>query len=988
MERLIAVTLAVLFCCSIAAIVLWPTASAQAPPNMPQESSSGATNQIPSLSYLERHNFWQQNPAYTNGLGITTNEWFTLPDGRNIPIGEMYDPIGPTAYYNYFTFINGSQIVNDSRIISSLIQDNYIYPKINSLPSVGFTHDKWHSSSFGILWVKLWFVPQSPPTRKIFAYATLTSNADPKGLPVILEETSPGSRFLESISDIQFSSKQNTNYLDYHAVLHVNPQDTVTILFKFGGVTVSQTMPVNTNDTSLKAGMASGFGSGDPSLNPSTYGSNELTPNCGSLSPSGYNSYDGMCLAWETGGPLSITFNGATYTGPACGGVGQDPCPSGSTRDIYVVADAMAPASTYQLTPTTISNLQTSFKGNGSSTLPILLHARASTVYPKVQLHIQTETSSQSTLSPNCINGVNFPGASSVVPASGTIPTSDCDFNEIKSYDFMVPGESISDFYLKAQVFHYALLTNMIQDSSASGVGEEFGNDLMVTLGAAGFTPSSTVDQDGTFMHELGHNLGLYHGGITNNPNCMPNYLSVMNYLYQLPILNPTSYFLDYSQANIGSLTNAANTREQTSASKPAGIAMIYATPNTSPGFGTVTAGSSFASDSSGILDNYDTAASNYAIPECTGQSPLPQSYYGFKDWNASNPYTMMYSFYNGPNYGINSGDVKGMFYDRLTQIGIQFTTLNINNSTNPNSFSDLKDAIKQSNLFNFTGAISDLDKLQNKTTSQLSTTNYNKVQPVVTSVLDSYKLVTGYTNIAFGSTNGAINSNVTITVTDPDSMGNSVNVAVASDTSKMGTQLFLSRVNSTSDLFQGNLTLSDHTVPGKQLRVSVGDSVYASYNGVFSATMQVTTDTNPPPQFQVAISPSDFGFTTWPYPPINSTSAQYPSYFNMGSSGNQTGPLVLLTSPLGSGGATGNPITISGPVGNPIIVSGSGFAPHSVVTITYDGILLNSTTTTTSGSIPSGVTVIVPASTPGLHTVKVTDASSHTGLVGFTVKP
>ena len=40
--------------------------------------------------------------------------------------------------------------------------------------------------------------------------------------------------------------------------------------------------------------------------------------------------------------------------------------------------------------------------------------------------------------------------------------------------------------------------------------------------------------QAGTLMHELGHTLGLYHGGAgTNDYNCKPNYLSVMNYLYQ-----------------------------------------------------------------------------------------------------------------------------------------------------------------------------------------------------------------------------------------------------------------------------------------------------------------------------------------------------------------------------------------------------------------------------------------------------------------------
>ena len=36
----------------------------------------------------------------------------------------------------------------------------------------------------------------------------------------------------------------------------------------------------------------------------------------------------------------------------------------------------------------------------------------------------------------------------------------------------------------------------------------------------------------GTFAHELGHNLGLTHGG-SDNTNFKPNHLSIMNYFFQ-----------------------------------------------------------------------------------------------------------------------------------------------------------------------------------------------------------------------------------------------------------------------------------------------------------------------------------------------------------------------------------------------------------------------------------------------------------------------
>ena len=59
----------------------------------------------------------------------------------------------------------------------------------------------------------------------------------------------------------------------------------------------------------------------------------------------------------------------------------------------------------------------------------------------------------------------------------------------------------------------------------------------------AGGSVGTDDEQAGTFMHELGHNLNLAHGGASTlavgssnyNMNCKPNYLSVMNYARQMP---------------------------------------------------------------------------------------------------------------------------------------------------------------------------------------------------------------------------------------------------------------------------------------------------------------------------------------------------------------------------------------------------------------------------------------------------------------------
>jgi Ca2+-binding RTX toxin-like protein len=49
-------------------------------------------------------------------------------------------------------------------------------------------------------------------------------------------------------------------------------------------------------------------------------------------------------------------------------------------------------------------------------------------------------------------------------------------------------------------------------------------------------------------MHELGHNLGLNHGGPYDEINCKPNYLSVMSYSQRPSIIPPPGWRLDYSR--------------------------------------------------------------------------------------------------------------------------------------------------------------------------------------------------------------------------------------------------------------------------------------------------------------------------------------------------------------------------------------------------------------------------------------------------------
>lgn len=124
-------------------------------------------------------------------------------------------------------------------------------------------------------------------------------------------------------------------------------------------------------------------------------------------------------------------------------------------------------------------------------------------------------------------------------------------------------------------VFHYALFADTIGvDGGPSGVARNTpSSDFIVSLGdtllvlsAFGFDKDTI--QAGTFMHELGHNLGLKHGG-GDSVNYKPNYLSVMNYGFQMVGLTKlngsgkeVSGALDYSREKLDTLDeNALNER-------------------------------------------------------------------------------------------------------------------------------------------------------------------------------------------------------------------------------------------------------------------------------------------------------------------------------------------------------------------------------------------------------------------------------------------
>jgi hypothetical protein len=157
--------------------------------------------------------------------------------------------------------------------------------------------------------------------------------------------------------------------------------------------------------------------------------------------------------------------------------------------------------------------------------------------------------------------GVNF-----IAIIDDEVPEQDGKFSHVAELN------SVRETYFNEDLLpwlHYALYVHALDDGDGtSGVCCNKGS-FLVSLG--NFSLDSTTNppdrvkfydpdgdqliklrnEAGTFMHELGHALGLPHGG-DENTNFKPNYVSIMNYLFQTSWLtsadDPSIPILDYSR--------------------------------------------------------------------------------------------------------------------------------------------------------------------------------------------------------------------------------------------------------------------------------------------------------------------------------------------------------------------------------------------------------------------------------------------------------
>ena len=286
-----------------------------------------------------------------------------------------------------------------------------------------------------------------------------------------------------------------------------------------------------------------------------------LAPDANGAVPNGY--YTLSCNPSATYDPTKPTAQNPTPTSPTTpfyDPLGDLVCPGSDKPDIYVQVDWML---AHNPNWNALADVVQAFWNKG------------------IRLHIQ--------------QGNPLPFHREIIsgPTLGAFGTT--DFDSIKNTYFGTSNEWLNgnsnwpwqeNLTSKKQVFHYALFDHSQQANTASsGIAEMPGNDVIVSLGQFTANRGSYDQQEGSFMHELGHNLGLDHGGPglpTNDDwtNCKPNYLSVMSYSREFNESYPISRPLDYSKNQMSDLNEGSlNERLGIGQSIPSNLATVYGVP-------------------------------------------------------------------------------------------------------------------------------------------------------------------------------------------------------------------------------------------------------------------------------------------------------------------------------------------------------------------------------------------------------------------------
>lgn len=292
---------------------------------------------------------------------------------------------------------------------------------------------------------------------------------------------------------------------------------------------------------------------------------------------------DGICDDWETSNGLKVDFKPPpgqtgqgqrfTYEYKCVTGGGIDPqCPSPTKKDVYVELDWMKdPNNSHVPLTGVIQAVQDAYANspvtNTGDTSGITLHVqygerpdsstdskKGDTKFHKDSLYTNQSTQLGKTgfyrLKQYTFGTVCERFANTSCPAdTGTSLHINSNYNNAMVKNLLTA---------KFQVFHYALVINTRAESGEStstGWAEQYGNDHVWSLGSVNM--GNAEQQKAVFMHELGHNFDLKHGGTDTTKN-NPNYFSVMNPIFEFRHPDPTGKDpcrpLDYSNKAMNAL--------------------------------------------------------------------------------------------------------------------------------------------------------------------------------------------------------------------------------------------------------------------------------------------------------------------------------------------------------------------------------------------------------------------------------------------------
>ena len=426
--------------------------------------------------------------------------------------------------------------------------------------------------------------------------ALVTSDTDPAGISVSLLESEQAPGQFEMLNLIQFTSAITNS--DTNA-LSVAVGATVTAKYQ----TITDTSSIVTADNTPV---------GDDPVNTADIFS------CG-FSGGDNTDGDGLCSNWEQGtSGLIIDDSFLTLDPPFGIGVALDApvtidcespiCPAPGIQDIYVEVDYMEG---HEPDPQAIADVVDAFL---TAPTPINLHVIIDDEIPHTDVIFFDEF-----------------GQTPVASHFDTIKAQWFGTSEDRERDDFTAVKEV-----KRQFMRYALFVHdvdsALHDPGVSGIAEQHGNDFIVSLGQFTNGVGSVNQQSGTFMHELGHTINLNHGGPDvhgDADNCKPNYLSVMNYAYQLPDFLPERP-LTYSSASSTLSESNLNDVSGFNTGDPDWPRIAYGTPNGV--HRDLSDGTEIDWNDDDVINSGNFDINNFGIADCDGSGSDLKSY---DDWSA-----------------------------------------------------------------------------------------------------------------------------------------------------------------------------------------------------------------------------------------------------------------------------------------------------------------------------------------------------------------